>query len=60
MSFKQMVCKHEYIYSDRVLFAVNPPVVRGVCKKCGKTTTISYEEYKRMKIATKERANAER
>ena len=44
-------CKHEYEYCDRVIFAVTPPSVKGVCRKCGKTITIPYEEYKRIKVA---------
>lgn len=40
-------CKHEYEFNTKIRFAINPPIVRGVCKKCGKVITISYEEYRK-------------
>lgn len=45
MKVKRLVCQHEYVFDTKMRLATYPPMIKGVCKKCGKQIAITKEAY---------------
>ena len=47
-SEKQEKCQHVFVFDVKRKTATYPPLIRGVCKKCGKQTVVTKQLYDKL------------